>query len=151
MKIRVCLLVMGMISCMAAVAALQPKAYLQLLEAKPVTVERDGQMKNELQFLIVWKNFDIPALFYWRGVTSWTPCRIAIVHRSGTRKNPAYTITDIVYPDVIHKGDTLQITTVTGGKHRVPAEIYPNEQNMLCFKSGGSNWIEYPVGKVGKR
>ena len=151
MKMRVCLLVMCMVCGMAAYAFATQKVYLQLLQAKNVTVERDGQMKNELQFLIVWKNIDIPAMFYWRGVTSWVPCNMAKMHRTGSKKNPVYTFEDLVYPDVIHRGDTLRITTVSGGKHRVPAEIYPNEQNMLCFKSGGSNWIEYPVGKVERK
>ncbi|MCW3123186.1 MAG: hypothetical protein JWQ38_2678 [Flavipsychrobacter sp.] len=156
MKRSIFLLLLVVVACGGAVfAAAKAKVYLKFLTTTTERVEPttpDGRAKTIQHFIIVWQNIDCPATFFWRGDNGWTPCRIEKVHNTGTKKVPVYEVKLVNNDnDMIHCGDTLQLTPTPGGKFRIPAEIPPSAKNTLYFKTGGSNWLAFPVKGMGKK
>jgi len=104
-------------------------------------------------FVIVWETASAPETFFWRGDNGFLMCNMEKAHKIGASnmgkypKGMSYT-TQPVMPTDIHPGDTLQLTPVAGGKYPVPAEVSPAIKNTLFYKTGGSNWLSFPVKKI---
>ncbi len=105
-------------------------------------------------FVIVWQAATYPETFFWRGDVGWLSCRIDKAHKvTGKLRSPVpkdYT-TENVTGDQIHKGDTLLLTPVTGGRFPIPAEIPETAKNTLFFKTGGSKWLSFHVDAITKK
>ena len=105
-------------------------------------------------FIIVWEAPAYPETFFWRGDGGWLTCRMEKAHKiSGKSRMPPgkdYSI-EAASGDQIHKGDTLMLTPVVGGKFPIPAEIPDTAKNTLFFKTGGSKWLSYHVSTISKK
>ncbi len=126
------------------------KAYFKLVEAYTQTTVPGipgASHKTNYYFVIVWEGTKSPESFFWRGENGWLNCNMAKAHKiSGGRD---YT-TQVVLPNDIHRKDTLELTTFTGGKFPIPAEVTGDVKNTLFFKTGGSAWLSFPVNKIDK-
>jgi hypothetical protein len=79
-------------------------------------------------------------------------CKIEKAHRvkgpdTNVPKGLDY-IAEMVNGDQIHKGDTLEVTPVKGGRYPIPAEIPATAKNTLYYKVGGSKWLSFPVKNI---
>jgi len=114
------------------------------------------QITTNYHFVIVWEGAKNPETFFWRGENGWLPCSIARAHKMGvkTKKTPPqtgdYTL-ERISADQIHKGDTLELRSITGGKFPVPSEIPESAKNTLYYKTGGSTWTPFVVKTIGKK
>ena len=105
-------------------------------------------------FVIVWQAATYPETFFWRGDNGWLSCRIDKAHKAvGKLHMPAGKdyMTEIVTGDQIHKGDTLLLTPVTGGRFPIPSEIPETAKNTLFYKTGGSKWLSFHVDAITKK
>jgi hypothetical protein len=124
------------------------KTYFKLLEA---TSQRTlpgipgAAVKTDYNFTITWLAATYPETFFWVGEGGRLPCGIRRVHKAPEGKG--YTFENVLSRN-IHKGDTLRLVPVTGGKLPVPDEIPATAQNTLYFKTVGSNWLSYPVKNI---
>ncbi|MES2702966.1 MAG: hypothetical protein V4649_10020 [Bacteroidota bacterium] len=166
MKLRylLCFLVLGIATAGCAQTkvktkvkmAAENKSYFKLLEAytQNTIPGIPGQLvETGHHFVIVWQSKKYPETFFWRGANGWMTCKIEKAQKITTRSAPrgiAYN-TEFVTGDDIHKGDTLMLTPVKGGRFPIPAEIPSRAKNTLFFKAGGSNWLSYPVKKIGRK
>lgn len=104
-------------------------------------------------FIIRWETSKMPETFFWRGDNGWQTCNMTKVHKVTRTHN----MPDVDYaPEKtiiaqIHKGDTLQLVPVAGGKFPVPAEIPVTAKNTIFYKYAGSNWLSLPVKNIGKK
>lgn len=128
----------------------QSKSEIKLLQS---TVQRTmpgmpGKVITSYNFILVWKNKLSPESFFWRGQNGWLTCSVQKVHAAGKKQK------GIFVPDAagvnarIHKGDTLELKPITGGRFEVPAEIPDTVTNTLFFKTSASGWMYYPVKKI---
>ena len=105
--------------------------------------------------VIVWEGPKYPEVFFWRGDGGWLSCNMTKAHRIVNRRNIRATYTDYeiekIAPDQVHKGDTLELSPVTGGKFPVPANLPADAKNTLFFKTGGSDWLSFHVDTVTKK
>ncbi|MBC7555054.1 MAG: hypothetical protein H7257_13885 [Taibaiella sp.] len=107
-------------------------------------------------FVVVWNAKTYPESFFWRGENGWLTCSIEKTHKipkSEIKNYPGgveYRNED-VSGDEIHKGDTLMLTPLKGGKFPVPAEIPVSAKNTLYYKTGGSKWIAFKVATISKK
>jgi hypothetical protein len=131
----------------AKTATKKQKSYFRLIEAytqKTIPGIPGAQPKTAYHFIITWQAPKYPQTFFWRGENGWLPCKMSRAHRHGTD----YVTENI---DEVHKGDTLELVPVSGGKFLIPAEIPVAARNTLFFKTGGSGWLAFPVKNIGKR
>jgi hypothetical protein len=140
-----------------AAAKKKNKTYLKLVEAytQRTLAGRPGSPPETGQyFIVVWQASTYPETFFWRGDNGWLSCKMLRVHKiipSHTTPKGMDHRTEFVTGDQIHKGDTLQLSPVTGGRFPIPTEIPATAKNSLFFKTGGSNWLSFPVKKIGKK
>lgn len=148
----------GMLIVFNADARKKSSAYFKVLEAysqRTVPGAPGGQAKTAYHFIIIWENAKYPETFFWRGENGWMTCNMVKAHkiRKKDKSVPAgidYT-TEFAAGDAIHKGDTLQLTPMSGGKFPIPDEIPKNAKNTLYFKTGGSGWLSFPVKNISKK
>ncbi len=105
-------------------------------------------------FVIVWQTTGNLESCFWRGDNGWMTCKIERAHKinpkDGRHYPPGVEYTmDESYE--VHKGDTLMLTPVRGGKFAVPAEIPATAYNTIFYKTGGSKWIPFPVKTITKK
>lgn len=106
-------------------------------------------------FILIWEGAKYPETFFWRGENGWLPCNMVRAHRAA--KGAAKLSPEIDYmsepisANKIHKGDTLQLTPVSGGKFPVPAGIPDSAKNMLYYKIAGSGWLGFPIKNIGRK
>lgn len=131
------------------------KTYFKLVEAYTQKVQAGRQETPPMtgtHFIIVWENAQYPETFFWRGENGWLSCNMLKAHKiTGKTKDIPKGIeyrTEAATGDQIHKGDTLELSPVTGGRFPIPDEIPKNAKNTLFFKTGGSHWLSYPVKKI---
>lgn len=135
--------------------AKRQKTNIKLIEAYTETsAPKDGsKAKTITQLVVIWQGADYPETFFWRGNNGWLTCKTDKAHRVSAKaasKKNVY-VTDAVDNNNIHKGDTLLLTPVSGGKFPVPAEIPESAKNTLYYKTAGSGWLALPVKKIAKR
>ncbi len=102
---------------------------------------------QDIHFILVWQQKQYPETFFWRGENGWLPCKMEKAHKDNAGK--AYVSENISAGD-IHKGDTLMLTPVAGGRFPMPEEIPMSMKNTLFYKFGGSKWMSFFVKKVAK-
>ncbi len=109
-------------------------------------------VQTDTKFIILWQGASYPETFFWRGESGWLSCRIDKAHKvkPGTKNIPRgmeYT-TEFVTGEQMHKGDTLQLTPVTGGRFPIPKEIPASAKNTLFYKTAGSGWLAFQVKTI---
>ncbi len=135
------------------------RLYLKLIEAytqKTLPGRQEGRPPiTGYHFIIIWEGDKSPETFFWRGDGGWLSCKMQKAHkfinRSAARPGGIDYITQGVAGGDIHKGDTLELSPVTGGKFPIPADIPADAKNTLFFTTGGSGWLAYPVNKITKK
>lgn len=151
----ICLLVSALVLTISAQAAKKKtKTNFKLIEAysqKTLGGIPGAPPQTGNHFIIKWEATTYPETFFWRGDNGWLSCKIEKAHKVAKtgKMQPAedYT-TEFVTGDQIHKGDTLELSPVTGGRFPIPAEIPKNAKNTLFYKTGGSKWLAFPVSKI---
>lgn len=149
-KYFACVLIVGLTigGTASALAKKKPKGHFTLLEAYHSTPQNDAQappMTGD-HFVIKWNDEHYPETFFWRGGGGWLSCKIEKAHKSGMGN---YVTADD--QSVAHRGDTLMLSPVTGGRFPIPKEIPDNAKNTLFYKTGGSAWLSFPVKRITKR
>ncbi len=112
-----------------------------------------AQPKTDFHFIVIWEGKKYPETVFWRGENGWLTCNLYKAHWMGNRtiNVPRDYRFDPVTNDAIHKGDTLELRPVTGGKFPVPPEIPKDAKNTLFYKSGGSGWMLSPVKNITRK
>ncbi|MFI5195791.1 MAG: hypothetical protein ACHQD8_01760 [Chitinophagales bacterium] len=134
------------------------KTYLKLIEAytqRTLPGRKESPPMTGTHFIIIWEYAKYPETFFWRGEGGWLSCNMLKAHKVTNRSHDMprgmdYR-TEFVTGDQVHKGDTLELSPVTGGKFPIPAEIPKDAKNTLFFKTGGSGWLSFPVDKITKK
>lgn len=91
----------------------------------------------EYRFVIVWKDKNEPAVFFWKGINTWEVCDITGVINYN-EKTHGYETTP---PGKrINEGDTLELHPVTGGKHPIPQEVQLDAGNRIYYKTSTGLW-----------
>lgn len=127
------------------------KAHFNLIEAYNKKIQEGTNSNPPMtgdHFVIKWEDANYPETMFWRGEGGWLTCKIEKAHKAP--KSGAYT-TEEANGGQIHKGDTLMLSPVTGGRFPIPAEIPTSTKNTLFYKTGGSGWLAFPVKKIGKK
>jgi len=134
------------------------KTYFKLIEAftqRTVPGRKEAPPMANIHFIIRWEGTKYPETFFWRGASGWLSCSILKAHKVVNRPNNMPTGIDysieFVTGDRIHKGDTLELTPVTGGKFPIPDEIPKDAKNTLYYKTGGSGWLPFRVQNITKK
>ena len=134
------------------------KVYFKLIEAyiqRMLPGIPGAPPQTNYHFIIVWDAPKYPETFFWRGDGGWLTCNIVKVHKitNKSRNIPQGVdyMKENISVDQIHKGDTLELNPVTGGKFPVPGEIPSSAKNTLFFKTGGSGWLAFPVKNISKK
>lgn len=134
----------------ASAAKKKQKTHFSLVEAYHRPQEGDPGNEPPMtgdHFVIRWNDTNYPETFFWRGENGWLSCKMERAHRT-TKNGNFITETD---GSPAHKGDTLMLSPVTGGRFPIPKEIPANAKNTLFYKTGGSGWLSFPVKKIVKK
>ncbi len=111
--------------------------------------------RTNYHFIAIWEGANYPETIFWRGENGWENCNIAkahkIIYKAPEKGKKQEYNTEIVTADKIHRGDTLQLVSIPGGKFPVPAEIPADAKNTLFYKTGGSGWLSCPVKAIEKK
>ena len=150
-----CFFILGIIISDTAAASSKAKkkqkTHFALIEAynKKMPVAEPGAppMTGD-HFVIKWNDTNYPETFFWRGESGWLSCKVDKVHKAV--KAGGYTA-DPAIGDQVHKGDTLMLSPVTGGRFPIPKEIPTSAKNTLFYKTGGSEWLAFPVKTIAKK
>lgn len=140
-----------------AVTKKKSKAHFRLIEAymqRTMPGIPGAQVKTDYYFIVKWEAKTYPETFFWRGENGWLTCNTARAHRAGKDSHPPRGIeyrTEPAAGDQVHKGDTLMLKPIVGGKFPVPAEIPADAKNTLYYKTGGSGWLAFPVKNITKK
>ena len=135
------------------------KETIKLLEAyaqRTIPGTPGGLPPASFHFVIIWGGATYPESFFWRGENGWLTCKTEKAHKITKNEirnfppNMEYA-TLAVGGDEMHKGDTLLLTPIKGGKFPVPAEIPKDAKNTLYYKTGGSKWIAFPIKNIIKK
>ncbi len=133
------------------------KTYIKLLEASSQKIlpgSPGGQVKTNYRFILIWEGDQYPETFFWRGDNGWLTCKLEKAHKIKKKDHNVPAGEDYrTDPGTaeIHKGDTLKLTPVAGGKFPIPAEIPKTAKKTLFFKTDGSRWLSFPVNKMVKK
>lgn len=148
MKYIVCLLFAVSIA-LGAQAGKKPKATIKLVEATSQATRPGipgGNTPTDCRIYIVWNATTYPETFFWRGEKGWLTCNMEKAHKAKGPKGK-WTTTAVVN-DAVHKGDTLYLHPVTGGRFPTPAEVPASARNTLYYKTAGSGWLSFKVQKI---
>ena len=111
-------------------------------------------IKTDYHFILVWEGTKYPETFFWRGENGWLPCKIEKAHKIVKKDHHVPDGLDYRTEQAggdIHKGDTLELTPLAGGKFPIPPEIPKEAKNTLFFKTGGGGWLAFPVKDIVKK
>jgi hypothetical protein len=125
-----------------------PSAKKHKPNVRLLTAYEEQKPGAQPQFILVWQGTKYPETFFWRGDNGWLPCRMEKAHKQD-RDSQMYTSESISAGD-IHRGDTLSLVPVTGGRFALPKEIPATAKNTLYYKTGGTGWLSFPVKKIVK-
>ncbi len=115
-----------------------------------------AQPTTQTHFIIVWLDSKYPKSFFWRGENGFLNCNIERAHKISKKEQGKFPpgieyMTEVAGGDQIHKGDTLQLTPVTGGRFPVPKEISKTAKNTIFYRVGESKWLGFSVNAIGKK
>ena len=153
-----CLFVLCMAIAVNVSAKKKSKPYFKLVEAytqRTLPGIPRASIKTDYRFILVWEGANYPETFFWRGDNGWLTCSMVKAHRIAHKNRNApegqdYS-TEFVKNGDVHKGDTLELTPIAGGKFPVPAEIPADAKKTLFYKTGGSGWLPFPVNTITKK
>jgi hypothetical protein len=125
------------------------KCNFMLIEAyhKTTAVGEGNPPMTGDHFIIKWNDTNYPETFFWRGDNGWLSCKIVRAHKAGKMM----ATTDDANGDQVHKGDTLMLSPVTGGRFPIPKEIPTSAKNTLFYKVNGSAWLSCKVKSIAKK
>lgn len=133
------------------------KSYARLVKSvsqRTLRGVRGMEPVMQYHFITVWKNDDVPLCFFWRAANGWASCLISKAHKLPGKHTAAdvfpYTA-ERISTENIQKGDTLELTPITGGKFPIPADIPANAHNTLYFKTANTGWLSLPVKKISRQ
>lgn len=129
------------------------KKNLKLISAYSKTITEAEQSNPPMAgyfFVVKWENEKYPESFFWRGSAGWLSCNIEKAHKKTINGKTEYTHESFDMTS-LHKGDTLMLIPVTGGRFPIPAEIPSKAKNTLFYKVNGSKWLSFPVNKITKK
>lgn len=107
---------------------------------------------ESFSIVIVWKNAQYPANFFWRDANgSWLECAAAKVHKKKKADKDSWYTAQSISTEKVKKNDTLELTPVYGGKYPVPPGIPENAPNTLFFKTAKSGWMSLPVTNIKRK
>ncbi len=127
----------------------QGKTWIGVLESTAQRIlpgRRESGISTNYHFIVIWKEKAAPASFFWRGQNGWLSCTMQKVHKAKQDGN--------YIPDAagltanIHKGDTLELIPITGGRFPIPVEIPGSAVNTLFFKTTNTGWHYYAFKKL---
>jgi len=127
----------------------QGKNWISVLESTAQRIlpgRRESGISTNYHFIVIWKEKASPASFFWRGQNGWLSCNIQKVHKA--KQGAMYTPDAAGLTASIHKGDTLELIPVTGGRFPVPAQIPDSAVNTLFFKTTNTGWHYYAFKKL---
>lgn len=155
LKYHFCLLLVCLSAAgMANATEKKKKANLKLVTAytrKIADTEQTNPPMAGTFVVIKWGYDTYPETIFWRGQSGWLTCNIGKAHKMVQKGKTSYA-TEEIMPDQVHKGDTLMLTPVTGGRFPIPAEIPAKAKNTLFFKTGGSaTWSSFAVSPISKK
>lgn len=148
----VTLLIAAPLTTEAKKRAKKQKVYFELQEAyaqRVIPGIPNAAITTDNHFVIKWLGDKCPTVFFWRGDNDWKTCSIDKAHIIISKVND-YKVEDASC-EQIHKGDTLMITPMISGKFPQPSSLTPEVKNTLFFKTDGSDWLSYPVKKIGTK
>ncbi len=161
MKYILCFLVPALIftgGISAKTKTKKQKTYFSLLEAytqRIIPGIPGATPKTNYHFIIVWQGAKYPETFFWRGENEWLSCNMVKVHKLPGKPNNTMPGMDYAAENIaiekIHKGDTLELTPLPGGKYPAPGDISNDAKNTLFFKTGGSGWLAFPVKNIAQK
>lgn len=134
-----------------AANAKKKKTYFKLVEAYTQQVIpgiRGPRPKPETHFIIVWENKKCyPEFFLWLKDTGLVyTCNIARAHKVVDKsfripQGMDYT-TEQITAGSVHKGDTLEVTTISPDKNAFTGDhpLNVNTKNTLVLKSSDNQW-----------
>jgi hypothetical protein len=133
-------------------------SYIKLLEAytqRTLAGRRGIRPVTDTHFIVIWEGLKYPKSFFWRGDTGVVSCSVVKAHKvPGRRTNfpqgADYT-TEHISADMIHKGDTLQLTPAATTAISSPNRIPTKTKNTLFFKTGNSGWLAFPVKNITRK
>ena len=129
------------------------KKNIKLVTAYTKTISESEQSNPPMAgyfFVVKWENTKYPETFFWRGNGGWLSCNIEKAHKKMVSGKTEYT-SEPFDMTTLHKGDTLMLVPVTGGRFPIPAEIPEKAKNTLYYKVNGSKWLSFPVTKITKK
>ncbi len=91
----------------------------------------------EYKFVIVWRDKNEPAAFFWKGMQTWEVCDITRA-MNYNEKTHDYETTPL--GKRINEGDTLELHPVKGGKHPIPQEVPLDAENKIYYKTSTGLW-----------
>ena len=146
MSTRTILILISALYASIAAQAKEPPAKKHKPNIRLLAAYHKPRPPGQMQFLLVWQGAKYPETFFWRGDNGWLPCRMEKAHMPD-KKSPVYVSESISAGD-IHRGDTLSLVPVAGGRFAIPREIPATAKNTLYYKTGGSGWLSFPVKKI---
>jgi hypothetical protein len=134
------------------------KTYFKLVEAYTQRIMPGipgASPQTSTHFIIVWDAPKPPEAFFWRENNDWRTCSVVkaykLAGKPGNLQMGIDYIKETIAMNKIRKGDTLELTPVAAGKSPAPADVPASAKNTLYFKTGGSNWLAFPVKNIGKK
>ncbi len=113
---------------------------------------------NGTHIIIKWTNSQEPETFFWRGDVGFLMCQLRKVHKiepEQAKKFPkgrTYIYEDMSNGVNIKKGDTVELSPITGGRYPVPKEVTDTIKNTIFYKIvGNSNWKNQKVTSITKK
>lgn len=139
--------------------SLKPKPNFTIIEAytqRTLPGIPGAQPVTDYHFVIRWESASAPETFFWRGQDGFLICNLEKARKvtRGDRRNIPdgieYT-TEFVTGDDVHRGDTLMLTSMKGGKYPVPKEVSKTAKNTIFYKTTGSKWLSFPIKNIGTK
>ncbi len=136
----------------ASATAKRRKPDLQLLQATSQRVlpgMPGAPIITNYYFAVVWTGAKPPGMFYWKDETEWRNCKVSKAHKFVNKGVVDYSGVPIDIEN-IRKGDTLIIATAKPGRSELTG-MPKVGKSMLCYKTGSSNWLLFPVKSITKK
>lgn len=115
-------------------------------EAQPMTTYR---------MVIVWNSPQTPETFFWRPEgDQWMTCQVTRIRKKPktSPQDPTglWYATEIIRLEDIHKGDTLELVPIPGGRDIMPAAARKNGVKSIYYHTAGGGWQTVPVSAFRK-
>ena len=133
-----------------------PKQELILVEAfkqRTLPGRPESAPVTSTYIYVRWNGKEAPATFFWKSEDGWMSCNMSFAHKIARKKenkfvpDKDYTTQDITSRD-IHKGDTLELVPVHGGKFAIPKVVDMNANNVLYYKTEKGDWKPFAIKNI---